>query len=217
MNPEKTKLMTNSTEKSISVNGVQIEYCSEYIYLGQTISMTGHWEKEINRRIGQTWGKFWSLKSIILEKSIRLNLRLEILKSCVLTVLTYGSQTWSLTKSQTKKIQVCQRKMERKILDIKIKDKVKNEEVRKRSNIEDVATIAKQLKWSWGGHVARMEQERWAYATMVWEPRMGKRARGRPRRRWANEFEEELGKHWERKAMDREEWKNIVKEATHQS
>jgi hypothetical protein len=72
--------------------------------------------------------------------------------------------------------------MERKILGINLKDRMRNEELR-RSGIEDAAKAAKTLKWRWGGHVARMDEERWAYATIVWDPRIGRRNKGRPRRR----------------------------------
>jgi hypothetical protein len=47
--------------------------------------------------------------------------------------------------------------MERKVLGINLKDRVRNEELRRRSGIEDAAKTARRLKWRWGGHVARMD------------------------------------------------------------
>jgi hypothetical protein len=52
--------------------------------------------------------------------------------------------------------------MERKVLGISLKDRIRNEELRRRSGIENAAKAARRLKWRWGGHVARMDQERWA-------------------------------------------------------
>jgi hypothetical protein len=43
-----------------------------------------------------------------------------------------------------------------------------------------------------------MDQERWAYATAVWDFRRGRRNRGRPRRRWNQEFREVVGNQWSR-------------------
>lgn len=160
MNTEKPKLMTNSTEILVSVKGVPIQYCTEYIYLGQTISMLEHWDKVLWRRIGQSWGKFWSLKIYNSDQCHPPQPKFQILQSSVLPVLTYSSQTWSLTIDQIKKIQICQRK-------ISLKDKITKVDIRKRSNMEDLTSIAQQLKWKWDGHVARMHQERWAYATTV--------------------------------------------------
>jgi hypothetical protein len=47
---------------------------------------------------------------------------------------------------------------------------MRNEELRRRSGIEDAAKAARRQKWRWGGHVARMDQERWTYTTTVWDP-----------------------------------------------
>jgi hypothetical protein len=74
--------------------------------------------------------------------------------------------------------------------------------LRRRSGIEDAAKAARRLKWRWGGHVVKMDQERWEYATTVWDPRIGRRNRGRPRRRWDHEFREVVGNQWSRIARD---------------
>jgi hypothetical protein len=72
-----------------------------YLYrviVGQTTSLTGNREKELQRRINLAWGKFWSLKFILLDKSINIKLRLEAVQTCVIPVLIYGSQTWTFKK-----------------------------------------------------------------------------------------------------------------------
>jgi hypothetical protein len=93
MNPTRTKIMTNSTETPIIIDGTPIQYCKEYNYLGQTTSLTGKREKELQRRISLAWGKFWSLQFILLDKSINIKLRLEAIQTRVIPVLIYGSQT----------------------------------------------------------------------------------------------------------------------------
>ena len=214
MNPAKTRIMTNYKEVQVKIENTPIQYCNKYIYLGQTISLKEKRETELQRRISLAWGKFWSLKFILLEEKISSRLRLETLQTCIIPVLLYGSQTWTNTKKQSRMIQVCQRKMERRILDIRPKDKIRNEELRRRSGLEDAAIRAKKLKWSWSGHVARMSQNRWAYATTMWDPRKGKRRRGRPRQRWHQEFSEVsemMGEHWTRVARDRAEWKEVIR------
>lgn len=210
MNPTKTKAMTNHIETPIIIDDTPIHYCSEYIYLGQAVSLTENGDNEIQRRIRQAWGKFWGLKFLLLDKDINRELRLEALQTCIIPTLTYGSQTWTLTKEQELKIQRCQRRMERKILDIKLVDKVRNEELRLRSGIEEAHKQARELKWRWGGHVARLPADRWAYATTIWDPRRGKRGRGRPRRRWAQDFIEVIGPQWSRLARDRREWRITI-------
>ena len=41
---------------------------------------------------------------------------------CILPTMTYGCQTWSLNKQMTNKLRTAQRAMERKMLDLKLKD-----------------------------------------------------------------------------------------------
>jgi hypothetical protein len=81
-------------------------------------------------------------------------------------------------------------------------------ELRRRSGIEDAAKAARRLKWRRGGHVARMDQERWTYATTVWDPRIGRRNRGRSRHKWDQEFREVVGNQWSRIAKDKGKWKD---------
>jgi hypothetical protein len=47
--------------------------------------------------------------------------------------------------------------MEKTVLGINLKDRMWNEELKRRSGIEDAAKAARRLKWRWGGHVARMD------------------------------------------------------------
>jgi hypothetical protein len=56
-----------------------------------------------------------------------------------------------------------------------------NAEMRKTANMKDIVAVAHNLKWKWGGHVAGMEQRRYAHATSMWDVRLGKRRTGRPK------------------------------------
>jgi hypothetical protein len=51
-----------------------------------------------------------------------------------------------------------------------------------------------------------MNQERWVYATTVWDPTIGRI--GRPQCRWDQEFREVVGNQWSRIARDRGQWKD---------
>ena len=43
-----------------------------------------------------------------------------------------------------------------------------------------------------------------------WQPRRGKRTRGRPSRRWQDDITEKEGTTWIRKATDRQRWKTLM-------
>ena len=42
----------------------------------------------------------------------------------------------------------------------------------------------------------RMDAGKWAYITMTWDPRTGKRKKGPPRHRWAQLFKAAVGPEW---------------------
>ena len=46
--------------------------------------------------------------------------------------MTYGCQTWSLNNQMTNKLRTAQRAMERKMLDLKLQDKIPCSEIRKK-------------------------------------------------------------------------------------
>ena len=83
INYSKTKIMSNGRKDRITVEGSEIQYVKDYLYLGQLISLSCQQDKEIKRRIGQAWRSFWALKHTRLNKGLNKNLRLQILKSCV--------------------------------------------------------------------------------------------------------------------------------------
>ena len=52
--------------------------------------------------------------------------------------MTYGCQTYSLNKQMTNKLRTAQRAMDRKLLDLKLQDKIPCSEIRKRTKIIDI-------------------------------------------------------------------------------
>ena len=56
----------------------------------------------------------------------------------------------------TNKLRTAQRAMERKVLDLKLQDKIPCSEIWIRTKIIDIEYTLKQ-KWKWAGHIARMK------------------------------------------------------------
>ena len=51
--------------------------------------------------------------------------------------------------------------MERYMLGITRRDRKRNEWIRSQTKVTNVIYRIKALKWRWGGHIARMRDERW--------------------------------------------------------
>ena len=61
------------------------------------------------------------------------HLKKQVMDQCILPTMTYGSKTWSLNKQMTNKLRTAQRAMERKMLDLNLKDKIPCSEIRKKN------------------------------------------------------------------------------------
>lgn len=209
MNTTKTKLMTNSTKDQVEIDGNIITYVDEYDYLGQIISTKDQTDKEIERRVTNSWRKFWSLKEVLKSKEIDIKYKFKVLNMCIVPVITYGCQSWSLTKKHFKKLDVCQNSMERSVLNIKLKDKVKLTTIKSKSKTKKVTDIVKQQKWRWTGHMMREKIDKWTKDIVEWYPREGKRKKGRPYLRWEDNFKYVAGGAWRQIAKDRVTWKSL--------
>ena len=108
-----------------------------------------------------------------------------------------------------RKLATSQRRMERNILNISLKDKIRNETIRERTEVKYLIETVRDLKSRWAGNVARMEDKRWAKITTEWYPRGCKRARGKQKRRWGDKIEEKVGNSLMRVTLDRVAWRQL--------
>ncbi|CAG9136621.1 unnamed protein product [Plutella xylostella] len=164
MNMDKTKVMSNEHVSSspVTVGGVTIEVVDQYPYLGQVIRLgKSNFDKEVARRIQLGWAAFGKLRHIF-TKNIPQCLKTKVFNQCVLPVMTYGAETWCFTKGLIHKLRVAQRAMERAMLGVSLRDRIRNEEIRRRTKVTDIAKRISTLKWQWAGHVARRADDRWS-------------------------------------------------------
>jgi hypothetical protein len=209
INVEKTVLLSNSKEtKKIYVKGKEVKTVAEATYLGQQISFGDRMDKEISSRMSKGWRNYWSLKQIYKSK-IPIKAKVKILKSCTFPAMTYGAQTWALTNAQLEKLRRTQLAMERSIIDVKRRDRVRNALVRKKTGATDIRYLIKKMKYRYAGHISRKEGNRWEKILLDWTPYGNKRNRGRPRLRWEDEIRKHLGGLWQRDTKNRKSWERI--------
>ena len=108
-------------------------------------------EIEAKIRISKARGAFTSLKSIWKNSSISLKTKVGIFKSNVLSVLLYGAESWKVTKSVCKKIEVFQNKCLSRILGIYWPNKISNYKLRRKTCLRPVYLEVKQRRWRWIG------------------------------------------------------------------
>lgn len=213
INPTKTEFMTNLVpSRNLLVQGKEILQVTSYKYLGHELRIgRDNQTCEIERRIGLTWAAYGKLRHVF-KSEIPICLKRKVFDQCILPVLSYGSETSTLTRKSINKVRVAQRAMERSILGISLRDRVPNERIRQRTGITDAIERIAYLKWNWAGHVARMPNEKWTKRIMEWRPRdQALRSRGRPPTRWTDDIKR-ISTNWIHAAQDRNEWR-LLREA----
>ena len=134
----------------------------------------------------------------------------------MLTALLYGAETWPMTKANMKKLEAAHHRWQRRILGVTWKDKMKNEDVRKRTSMEKLEEMLKKMRLRWLGHIHRASEERIMKQALDWTPAGWKRRRGRPRKTWRSTIMQDLedgGMTWEEAETaveDRVTWRGCV-------
>ena len=147
MNITKTKVMVVDNTP-IHVNNMLIENVQGYVYLGQHYSLKEkNQDKEIQRRIVAGWAAY-AKHRVIFKSNLAICLKRQVYNSCVLPAMTYGAETWTLTKQAQNKLAAAQTQLERSMLNITYKDRTTNIWVRERTKVIDISNTVRQIKWS---------------------------------------------------------------------
>ena len=204
------KIELSTGEKDIKLDNEKLESVDHYIYLGQRISMQPSKEKEIVRRITLGWQAFGRASSIFKNDKIAMILKRKVYDQCILPTVTYGAETWNLTKKLSLKLRTMQRAHERIMLGITWKDHKTTKWIREKTGVSDILNTVAKLKWNWAGHVVRRTDNRWSTRLTQWTPRGHKRKRGRQKTRWRDDLDQ-FANEWHQLAINRKTWSTLGK------
>jgi hypothetical protein len=68
------------------------------------------------------------------------------------------------------------RAMERALLEVSLRDRIRNQVIRQRACVTEIAHHISMLKWRWAGHISRRTDNRWGKRVLEWRPRLSKRS-----------------------------------------
>ena len=92
----------------------------------------------------------------------------------------------------------------------------KNHELNELIGNADIVRFIKSRRIAWLGHVTWMDGMRMPRRILEWKP-IGRRIRGRPRKRWIEDVEEDIQtmgiRGWRKLSKERMEWKKITEKA----
>lgn len=230
VNTAKTKYMrvTNNAQQTPSEDLIIGPYTfggvREFIYLGAQVNARNLVSAEIRRRIYMANRAYFGLGKLLTSGVITKKSKLLVYKTLIKPVLTYASETWTMTKSD-EDLLGC---FERKILRHIYRGVQENGVWRRRCNFElyrlyEEPNIVRSIKVNrlrWLGHVERMDDME-PSKRMFHQAVVGTRKRGRPRSRFKDQVEDNLKtlgvRNWKARARDGRGWKLILEQArTHQ-
>ena len=93
---------------------------------------------------------------------------------------------WNLDINQSleRRLAAAQRNIERAMIGVSWQNHRKNEWIRRKTKVRDIIHVIKARKWTWAGHISRLQDDRWTSQVTDWRPMDGSRPRGRPLKRW---------------------------------
>ena len=75
--------------------GLGVERVESFVYLGDCIDAAGGCRSAVTARVRSGWKKFSELGGILCAKDWSMKLKGHVYRTCVRTVMTYGSETWA--------------------------------------------------------------------------------------------------------------------------
>lgn len=210
---KKTEYMAynGANEGDITMQDHVLKKVTSFKYLGSTMSQDGEIDEEVEKRIQAGWRNWKRLSGVLCDKRLSARRKGKVFKVAVRPAMTYGAETWSIKKTQEKKLNVAEMKMLRWACGHTRLDRIENREIRERVKVTEIHKKIQEKRLRWYGHVLRREENHVTKRTLSMEVD-GRRRRGRPRRRWKDCVWEDLREKGleEGDAADRQRWKSMT-------
>ena len=211
MNAKKTQVMPFNQEdvnfilKSIS--GDTIAAVEDYLYLGAWMSSS---DQDIHVRKALAWSACNKL-SKIWKSDLSRYIKVRLFRAIVESILLYGSETWTLTKELTKRLDGTYTRMLRCALNISWKSHTTNEVLY--GNIPKLSETIAARRLRLAGHCVR-HPELEAAKLVLWAPQQGRSNRGRKRTDYIDALKADTGlstlEDLRSSMLDRDVWKEFV-------
>ena len=182
-----------SLGEPIKVDDAELTSVHDFTYLGSTISKDGRLDVELQKRMAKASSAFGRLQSRLWNNHhVSMRTKCNIYRAVVVSTLLYGAESWTLYRSQVKKLHAFMMRHLRKIMGIKWQDKITNVAVLERANIPSMEDLLIRKNLRWTGHILRLNSERLPLQVLYSQLSSGTRKRGRPRLRFKDTVKRNL-------------------------
>jgi len=195
LNTKKTKIMVVDEARqdhgeSFVMEGSVIEEVQSFEFLGSIINNIGDCSQEIRRRLAiarnvvQNMNKIW-------KSRLPTRLKVRLVKSTAFAVASYGAESWTMKKRESRMIDAFELWCYRRVLRVSWTEKRSNEWILEK--VGEKKTLRADIisrKLTYFGHIIRhpcLEK------TILQGMLEGKRKRGRPRASWLDDIKKYSG------------------------
>ena len=121
INGDKCKILSQDG-KDVTIDSTVVEKVAQFNFLGSTIPGT---TTDVEKRLAMAYASFGRLsRNVWTNRNFSTKLKLRLLYALIYPIATYACSTWTLTKKDTNKLRVFENNCLRKILGIKLIDRV---------------------------------------------------------------------------------------------
>lgn len=149
-----------------------VKQVDQFKYLGVLINKDeGIGRTEIKNRIEQSRKVIGCLNSVWWDRNISRDVKKHIGRTMVESVLSYGSEVWTLSAEMKRKINTVEMDYLRRSEGISRLQRINNEDIRQRANAHE--TILERIErrgLKWFGHMMRMDEQRLPLKLFKWNP-----------------------------------------------
>ena len=210
---EPNQVVDEIEQDGLTVQGEVYQTVKSFCYLGDTVDAGGGVDAAVTARIRSGWNKFRELRPFLTSRAPSLKTKGTVYASCIRSCMTYGCETWAMKVEHEIKMERAESRMLRWMCGVSLKDKRRNEDLRKETGIENIRTIIRRARLRWFGHVFRMDDTNEVKKVMNMQVE-GRTPVGRPKLTWEKVVDEDIKRlKWKKEdANDREKWRNMVRD-----
>ena len=187
----KTKVMMinrSGGDCKVTIDGQDIAEVQKLKYLGVMLNKSRNCDDEIEQRIGVASKVVEALRKLVLDrKELKKSTKMRVYNAMVLRTMLYECETWTLQKRHEGKLQALEMRYLRRVEGVTQVDRVRNEDVRQALRQAAVLDVVKAKQTAWNEKLEQMDDDR-LVKRVYEEDVLGKRLRGRPRKRWHENF-----------------------------
>ena len=158
---QKTKVFgfvgTDHLSTKIIINDETLEQVSQFNYLGFSISY--QFSNDVESKLAKCLDLIGTIKGTVFSK-VRTETILKTHNTLVLPIFSYGSENWTLTASQRRRIETAEMKLLRPLAGYTLYDHKTIDYIRRELQIRGILDKIDEYRRNWFQHLQRMQQHR---------------------------------------------------------